>query len=169
MNTRARHGVLEFAPSRERRPRRKDRLACAALTRAGGRCRVWVEPGRRAAVSREGLSAGPETREGGSRIAEAQRRPWSTYRERRQDELDTTPGRCCRSLCARRLRPVPTSYVPLWISKGSRCGYINGGTSRTTVRHRWLAVCGNPTPLTDVSSKTTPTHDKKAEMAPNPP
>jgi hypothetical protein len=64
-----------------RRPRRKDLARCGALTRAGGLCRVRVEPGKARCRFHGGLSTGPKTAEGRARIAEAQRRRWSAFRE----------------------------------------------------------------------------------------
>jgi hypothetical protein len=62
--------------------RRKDRPRCGAKTRAGGRCLVRVEPGKRRCRFHGGLSTGPKTEAGRARIANAQRQRWCAYRER---------------------------------------------------------------------------------------
>ena len=67
-----------------RRPRRKDRPLCGAKTRAGGTCMVRVEFGKARCRFHGGLSTGPSTEAGRARIAEAQRRRWRAYREKRQ-------------------------------------------------------------------------------------
>jgi len=63
--------------------RRKDRPVCAAKTRAGRPCRMRVEFGKARCRLHGGLSTGPKTEAGRARIAEAQRRRWRDYRERR--------------------------------------------------------------------------------------
>jgi hypothetical protein len=67
-----------------RQPRRKDRPRCGAKTRAGGTCMVRVEFGKARCRFHGGLSTGPKTEAGRARIAEAQRRRWRAYREKRQ-------------------------------------------------------------------------------------
>ena len=90
---RARHGVLlelqvltyeTVIPYLRRRPRRKDRPRCGAKTRAGRPCRMRVEFGKARCRLHGGLSTGPKTDTGRARIAEAQRRRWRAYRERRK-------------------------------------------------------------------------------------
>jgi hypothetical protein len=74
------------------RPRRKDRPVCGAKTRAGRACRMRVEFGKARCRLHGGLSTGPKTEAGRARIAEAQRRRWRDYRERRQGmSLAVTP------------------------------------------------------------------------------
>jgi hypothetical protein len=74
------------------RPRRKDRPVCGAKTRAGRPCRMRVEFGKARCRLHGGLSTGPKTEAGRARIAEAQRRRWRDYRERRQGvSLAVTP------------------------------------------------------------------------------
>jgi hypothetical protein len=87
MNARASWGVRirSMFPSPHRRACRKDRPVCGALTRAGGLCRVRVEPGKARCRFHGGLSTGPKTPEGRARIAEAQRRRWSVFRDARTD------------------------------------------------------------------------------------
>ena len=63
--------------------RRKDRPRCGAKTRAGGSCLVRVEPGKARCRFHGGLSTGPKTEPGRRRIADAQRRRWQAYRDRR--------------------------------------------------------------------------------------
>ena len=70
-----------------RQPRRKDRPRCGAKTRAGGSCVVRVERGKARCRFHGGLSTGPKTEAGRARIAEAQRRRWRDYREKRQGML----------------------------------------------------------------------------------
>jgi hypothetical protein len=65
------------------RPRRKDRPVCGAKTRAGRPCRMRVEFGKARCRLHGGLSTGPKTEAGRARIAEAQRRRWRDYREKR--------------------------------------------------------------------------------------
>jgi hypothetical protein len=76
--------VSALSLSRKRRPRRKDRPVCGAKTRAGGTCLVRVEFGKARCRFHGGLSTGPKTEAGRARIAEAQRRRWRAYREKRQ-------------------------------------------------------------------------------------
>jgi hypothetical protein len=72
--------------------RRKDRPLCGAKTRAGGTCMVRVEFGKARCRFHGGLSTGPKTEAGRARIAEARRRRWCDYRERRQGmSLAVTP------------------------------------------------------------------------------
>jgi hypothetical protein len=56
---------------------------CGAKTRAGRPCRMRVEFGKARCRFHGGLSTGPKTEAGRARIAEAQRRRWRDYRERR--------------------------------------------------------------------------------------
>ena len=63
-------------------PRRK-RPRCGAKTRAGGACKVRVEPGKRRCRFHGGKSTGPKTAEGRARIAEAQRQRWAAWRAAR--------------------------------------------------------------------------------------
>jgi hypothetical protein len=63
--------------------RRKDRPRCGAKTRAGGSCLVRVEPGKARCRFHGGLSTGPKTEAGRRRIADAQRRRWQAYRDKR--------------------------------------------------------------------------------------
>ena len=72
-----------------RRPRRKNRPRCGAKTRAGGTCMVRVEFGKARCRFHGGLSTGPKTEAGRTRIAEAQRRRWRAHRERRRENLVT--------------------------------------------------------------------------------
>ena len=65
------------------RPRRKP-PRCGAKTRAGGTCMVRVEFGKARCRFHGGLSTGPKSEAGRARIAEAQRRRWRAYREKRQ-------------------------------------------------------------------------------------
>jgi hypothetical protein len=65
------------------RRKRKDRPLCGARTRAGGACVMRVEFGKARCRFHGGLSTGPKTEAGRARIAEAQRRRWRDYRERR--------------------------------------------------------------------------------------
>jgi class 3 adenylate cyclase len=51
-------------------------------TRAGGACLVRAEPGKARCRFHGGLSTGPKTQAGRSRISEAQRRRWLAYREK---------------------------------------------------------------------------------------
>jgi hypothetical protein len=91
---RARHGVLlevtdgqsnaELLRRSEWPPRRRERPLCGAATRAGGTCQVRAEPGNARCRFHGGLSTGPKTVAGRARIAEAQRRRWRQYRERRK-------------------------------------------------------------------------------------
>jgi hypothetical protein len=69
--------------SLRRQPRRKDRPRCGAKTRAGRPCRMRVEFAKARCRFHGGLSTGPKTEAGRARIAEAQRRRWRDYRERR--------------------------------------------------------------------------------------
>src|SRR5690349_989439 len=69
-----------------RQSRRKDRPRCGAKTRAGGTCMVRVEFGKARCRFHGGLSTGPKTEAGRIRIAEAQRRRWRAYRERRNGD-----------------------------------------------------------------------------------
>jgi hypothetical protein len=71
-----------------RRPRRKDRPRCGAKTRAGEPVCVRVEFGKARCRFHGGLSTGPKTEVGRARIAEAQRRRWRAYRERRGVRVD---------------------------------------------------------------------------------
>jgi hypothetical protein len=64
--------------------KRRDRPRCGAKTRAGGRCLVRVELGSARCRFHGGLSTGPKTEGGRARIAEAQRRRWREYRQRRE-------------------------------------------------------------------------------------
>jgi hypothetical protein len=66
-------------------PKRKDRPRCGAKTRAGRRCLVRVEFGKARCRFHGGLSTGPKTKAGRARIAEAQRRRWREYRQRREE------------------------------------------------------------------------------------
>jgi hypothetical protein len=93
VRARTRHGLLlkedKLNPAKSwveisRHLRRKDRPRCRAKTRAGGRCQVRVEPGKRRCRFHGGLSTGPKTEAGRTRIAEAQRRRWQAYREKVQ-------------------------------------------------------------------------------------
>jgi hypothetical protein len=59
---------------------RRDRPRCGAKTRAGGACLVRVEAGKARCRFHGGLSTGPKSEAGRSRIAEAQRRRWRAYR-----------------------------------------------------------------------------------------
>jgi hypothetical protein len=78
-------------PSRQQ-PRRKDRPVCGAKTRAGRACRMRVEFGKARCRLHGGLSTGPKTEASRARIAEAQRRRWRDYRERRHGvSLAVTP------------------------------------------------------------------------------
>jgi hypothetical protein len=58
--------------------------AVAPRPERGGTCRVRVEFGKARCRFHGGLSTGPKTEAGRARIAEAQRRRWRLYRERRQ-------------------------------------------------------------------------------------
>jgi hypothetical protein len=62
---------------------RKQRPVCGARNRQGKPCAVRVEPGKRRCRFHGGLSTGPRTAEGRARIAQAQRRRWRAYRDRR--------------------------------------------------------------------------------------
>ena len=66
------HGILTR--------RSKGLPKCGAKTRAGGRCLVGAQPGKKRCRFHGGLSTGPKTEAGRTRIAEAQRRRWLTYR-----------------------------------------------------------------------------------------
>ena len=91
---RARHGVLLKVTNGqiECRAARAERAATAAqgeatrgaTTRAGGTCQVRAEPGNARCRFHGGLSTGPKTVAGRARVAEAQRRRWRQYRERRK-------------------------------------------------------------------------------------
>ncbi len=76
----ARMQVLGLTDDGNALPRRK-RPLCGAQTRAGGRCKVRAEPGKRRCRFHGGMSTGPKTPEGRARIAEAQRRRWAAWRE----------------------------------------------------------------------------------------
>jgi hypothetical protein len=71
--------------------RRKGRLLCGAKTRAGGCCQVRAEPGKARCRFHGGKSTGPKTEAGRSRIAEAQRLRWRTYRARGRMVSSVTP------------------------------------------------------------------------------
>ena len=62
--------------------RRKDRPHCGARTRKGAPCLLRVEPGKRRCRFHGGLSTGPRSAEGKTRVAEAQRRRWADRRVR---------------------------------------------------------------------------------------
>lgn len=57
------------------------RVICGAKTRSGIPCRAKSEPGRKRCRFHGGLSTGPKTIAGRSRIAEAQRKRWRARRE----------------------------------------------------------------------------------------
>ena len=59
------------------------RVRCGAKTRKGTPCRAMSEPNRHRCRFHGGKSTGPKTAEGRERIAEAQRRRWAKYRERK--------------------------------------------------------------------------------------
>jgi hypothetical protein len=61
---------------------RKERPVCGARNRQGKPCAVRVEPGKRRCRFHGGLSTGPKTPAGRTRIAEAQRRRWIAQRAR---------------------------------------------------------------------------------------
>lgn len=63
---------------------RKRRPVCGAKTRAGGQCKVKVEPGKLRCRFHGGKSTGPKTEAGRARIAEAQRRRWQAFRDERE-------------------------------------------------------------------------------------
>lgn len=75
-----------LAELREREAERfsRQRIICGATTRKGHPCRLKSEPGRRRCKFHGGKSTGPRTREGRARIAEAQRRRWAEYREKKR-------------------------------------------------------------------------------------
>lgn len=58
------------------------RQDCGALTRRGMACKLKSEPGKARCRLHGGLSTGPKTAEGKARIAEAQHRRWTKYRQR---------------------------------------------------------------------------------------
>ena len=62
---------------------RKQLPRCGAKTRAGGECKVRIEPGKLRCRFHGGKSTGPRTEEGRARIAEAQRRRWQAFRDAR--------------------------------------------------------------------------------------
>jgi len=64
---------------------RKHLPRCGAKTRAGGECKVKVEPGKLRCRFHGGKSTGPRTEEGRARIAAAQRERWARWREARDD------------------------------------------------------------------------------------
>jgi hypothetical protein len=61
------------------------RPRCGAKTRAGRPCRMRVEFGKARCRLHGGLSTGPKTEAGRTRIAEAQRRRWREYRKAHKD------------------------------------------------------------------------------------
>jgi hypothetical protein len=90
-DTRARGGVLSvderadllalalaFLPRRLAHRVAAFRVTCGAKTRKGTLCRAKSEPGRKRCKFHGGLSTGPKTAEGRTRIAEAQRRRWAS-------------------------------------------------------------------------------------------
>ena len=60
------------------------RVPCKAKTRKGTACRSLSEPGKRRCKFHGGMSTGPRTPEGRARIAEAQRKRWARWRERKR-------------------------------------------------------------------------------------
>ena len=60
--------------------KRKFRPRCCAKTRAGAPCLMRVVPGKRRCRFHGGMSTGPKTKAGRTRIAEAQRRRWRAFR-----------------------------------------------------------------------------------------
>ncbi len=72
-------------------PRRK-RPLCGAQTRAGSKCRVRVEPGKRRCRFHGGKSTGPKTAAGRARIAEAQLRRWQRWREEKVRNVGKAAG-----------------------------------------------------------------------------
>jgi hypothetical protein len=83
-----------------RQQRRKDRPRCGAKTRAGRPCRMRVEFGKARCRLHGGLSTGPKTEAGRARIAEAQRRRWRDYRERRLVFDDLAPLKRAKQFAA---------------------------------------------------------------------
>ena len=73
--------------------RRKNLPKCGAKTRAGGRCLVRAELGKRRCRFHGGRSTGPKTEAGRSRIAEAQRRRWLAYRESKIASTNEAEGK----------------------------------------------------------------------------
>lgn len=73
--------------------RRKDFPKCGAKTRAGGRCLVRAEPGKKRCRFHGGLSTGPKTEAGRIRIGEAQRRRWIAYRESKAAQTEGEVGK----------------------------------------------------------------------------
>jgi hypothetical protein len=65
---------------------RKRLPACGAKNRRGEPCRVTIVPGKRRCLFHGGLSTGPKTIEGKTRIAAAQRRRWA---RRRGEDIQT--------------------------------------------------------------------------------
>lgn len=63
---------------------RKQRPRCGARTRAGGQCQVRVEPGFRRCRLHGGLSTGPKTEAGKSRIRAATLKRWKANNESRK-------------------------------------------------------------------------------------
>ena len=57
-----------------------ERPRCGAKTRSGRPCQARVVPGKRRCRMHGGLSTGPRTAKGRSRIAAAQRRRWARQR-----------------------------------------------------------------------------------------
>ena len=81
--------------------KRKFRPRCCAKTRAGVPCITRVVPGKRRCRFHGGMSTGPKTKAGRSRIAEAQRRRWKA--------ITTSNGPMLNSFCwVRRHQPVAT-------------------------------------------------------------
>ena len=61
---------------------RKDRPYCGAKARSGGACKKKVIPGKTKCRYHGGLSTGPKTEAGKSKIAEAQRLRWQRFRQK---------------------------------------------------------------------------------------
>jgi len=61
--------------------KRRHRPRCCAKTRAAAPCIMRVVPGKRRCRFHGGLSTGPRTVEGRTRIAETQRRRWRAFRD----------------------------------------------------------------------------------------
>jgi len=78
--TRARVGVLVALG---KIPAKVGGARCGARTRKGLPCRAKALPGKARCKFHGGASTGPRTPEGKARIADAQRRRWATWRERR--------------------------------------------------------------------------------------
>ncbi|MEQ1956417.1 HGGxSTG domain-containing protein [Mesorhizobium sp. CN2-181] len=85
--------------------RKPQRARCGAKTRSGGECRMAVISGKHRCRMHGGLSSGPKTAEGRSRIAEAQKRRWQRQKEAQPECPPETQPSTNTNLWRRRRRP----------------------------------------------------------------